>query len=180
MWQVWEAVKQDSGKIIISILLMMIMVAMGSLFFAVGGIYLYVLFSTVLVVAIREDLDISQAFSRNYELQKTQWWSTFGVVVLTWLLTMLLQWITSLPTFILIWTEEFTDGTFTAESTQSPWSLGALLLAQLGAALTQIVPAVALVMHYYTLGERHDGTGILRRIEGLGETRVEAKENYQW
>lgn len=129
-------------------------------------------------IRIREDIGVGQGFSRAFALNKGSWWSMFGVVIVSGIISTILSYAFSLPFHIL---SGFADisGFGGTESTTFMVILAGLgfLVYMLGSAFVQQYNTASTIMKYYDQVEKKDGSSISARIDELGEDTSSFFEN---
>ncbi|MCC8408435.1 glycerophosphoryl diester phosphodiesterase membrane domain-containing protein [Mucilaginibacter sp. UR6-1] len=128
------------------------------------GIYLGVVFSLLLPIIIMENGSFGHAFNKCFQLIKGNWWITFGIVVVVSIIISIAGAIISMPVTILMVTKMFLKWDFV----MFPLLLIFGLLINVFY-LSYSVMAVSTALCYFSYEEQKEGTGILNRINTLGE-----------
>lgn len=174
---VWDAVRRDFWAIILTSIATTILTTLASILFILPGIYLYVVYSTTLMARIHEDLDLSQAMSRSFELIKNNWWNTFGIIVVMVIIGSFIRGAIELPVTIIT----MAGGLLTDDPARfgpAGWALIIMgLVSALGALVVYVLPALATSLHYFNLVEKLEGVGLMGRIEMIGEDLPSKEEH---
>ncbi|MFQ5639206.1 MAG: hypothetical protein ACE5IR_14585 [bacterium] len=187
---VWKAVKKKYWRILFT--LVGIGLAVGFIFvvsFAVMGIlgmnfaaflafiaffcfaaYLYIALSLALFALLRENIPISQAFSRSIELVRGHWWFTFGISVLMVIVQYSLSFIFLIPQYTLtfIISAHTSDGAAISTGYRAAF-VAATLTANFGTYTFYCLPLIALAFQYNNLVERKEAAGLLKDIQAIGQ-----------
>jgi hypothetical protein len=117
-------------------------------------------------VMIIENTSFGYAFGQVFRLIRDNWWTTFGVLFVTGLIVYFCTLIVVLPT------SAFNIGSVLLHKTKGiQLSLTAsIITAVLGAFchIFYILPITALALCYFNLTETKDATGLMERINQLG------------
>jgi hypothetical protein len=95
--EAWGHIKPRFGALLGLSLLYTLIVVVGAILFVIPGIWLYILFSLASTALILEGAPVGRAMTRSRILVQNAWWRTFGILLLTFVLTYLLSLIVSLP-----------------------------------------------------------------------------------
>ena len=124
------------------------------------------IYSIAVPVRVMEVHSAADALRRAYRLVTPHWGQTFGVLLVTNLVTMLLA---VTPYFVLGWLA----GLGTGGEVDSPLFILAVVVASFGSVLF-VVPAMAGLLQYFDLVARADEPRVLEeRVEQIGEEREE-------
>ena len=132
-------------------------------------IYVFPALSLFLPVMIFENGSFSYCFSRCFKLIKDNWGLTAGAIFIIWIITYSTILIGSIPTIVINMA-----GTF-LHNVQGI-GIVAVIFGVLLQSLFQvflIVPTVCVALCYYNLVERHENSGLLDRINDLGEKKAD-------
>ena len=156
------------GAILVSVLLV----------FAFLGLIAYfaVILSLIFPMRMREPIGVWAATGRCFKLVKNNWWATFAVLFVAFLVYLVLSIAVGLPYYMLY----FSGGFMTLEGGGPPVTglLVALsVVASVGGALLYSVPLTATAFQYFSLVERKERTGLMGRIDAVGVgTNDDARE----
>jgi hypothetical protein len=95
--EAWRHVKPRFGALLGLSLLYTLIVIVGAVVFVIPGVWLYIMFSLASTALILEGAPVGRAMGRSRALVQNAWWRTFGILLLTAVLTYLLAFIVSLP-----------------------------------------------------------------------------------
>ncbi len=156
------------GAILVSVLLVFAFLALIA--------YFAVILSLIFPMRMREPIGVWAATGRCFKLVKNNWWATFAVLFVAFLIYLVLSIAVGLPYYMLY----FSGGFMTLEGGGPPVSglLVALsVVASVGGALLYSVPLTATAFQYFSLVERKERTGLMGRIDAVGVgTNDDARE----
>jgi len=171
--QVWERVKGNLLKYIGFTAGILAILLVSVVFFIVPAIYLGVVFSLIYIVAMREDLGLSDAIRRCFYLITDKWWSTFGLIFIVSIIQSIIGYVFQIPTllFALLKGLKILDG----------YTMVIGVITGVIGTVGQISTScfflnTAIVFQYYNLVERREGAGILGAIEAIGTTETPRAE----
>lgn len=134
-----------------------------------GAVYLIIPLCFVIPVRLFEGRGIFAAARRSIDLTKGRWWFTFWFFVVISIIMGFLSVVTSLPMQIVIQLGAVAGAT--AEQALDTYSVPVIIAGTISGALTILLSAVttvAMVLQYFNLVERRDGTGVIDRIAEIG------------
>lgn len=175
--EVWDRLRADFGTYLTtSLWLLVLSVGLGLLSFVCLGIFAFLYLAPMMMLVFPARLDRPQEFwaalNRCRKLVKGVWWPSFGLIVATFVVVIIVSLAVSatmLAGYGMV-TQLVGEGLL-AQGLQVV--LGALgIVSYLGYA----VPTVAFVIHYFNLVEQKEGVGLEARIEAMAlETGAERK-----
>jgi len=162
--EVWIACKAHFWRFILASLLLSIIVAIATMLCILPGIYLFPIASLVYAIVVMDEAPFDQAFTRAFTLIKDNWWKTFGVLFIVWLIAYFSIGLVALPGTLM------TMSGFLLGESSSLTLTGAILnvVIQSFGMLVYSLPTIALALCYFSLSEEKEGTGLMERIENLG------------
>lgn len=139
----------------------------------VPGIYLGVAFSMAAPLMVFRDQGIGDAMSNSFNLIKGQWWSTFGVLLVIYLLIAVLGQAFSIPTIIYTFVKmgvslSNEDPTAVTGLFSDPIYLILNVLSYAFQFVLYSVSIIAIAFIYYDLNEQKYQTGTHEKIENIG------------
>ncbi len=166
--QAWEEFKPRLLPLLGATLLSGLVITVGLILCVVPGIYLWVLFALVTPALVLERCGVGTAFGRSKTLVNGAWWRTFGILLLTVVISSVISWIISLPFGLL---GAATTG-FSADPT-AVLSAGSLVLSTIGAIIASTITlpfsSAVTVLLYVDRRMRAEGMDIeLQRAAGHG------------
>jgi len=145
----------------------------GAIFCYLPGIYLGTVLSLATSIMVFEEKSIGDTFSQAFTLIKGQWWNTFGVLLVVWILLMILGQAFSIPAFIYQMVKMGTmmqneDPTAVFEIFKDPIYLILNIFSYLFQFILYSIPLISTVFVYFDLNEQKNYTGTFEKIENLG------------
>lgn len=137
------------------------------------GIYFSVVLSLATSILVFEERSISDSFSHSFTLIKGQWWNTFGVLIVIWLLIGVLGQVFSIPTMIYQLVKLGTvfgnnDPTKFFEVFKDPIYLALTVGSYVFQFMLYSIPLISIVFIYFDLNEQKNATGTFEKIDNLG------------
>jgi hypothetical protein len=161
--EVWEVFKKYFLQVLIYTIPIYLLIAAGFVFCLLPGIYLAVVllpFSTIIII---EDASFGTAFSRCFEIIKENFWVSLGIYFIVYLIYGISSSIISLAIGAVFGGVSY----FTTENVSTTYGV-IMGVAQALTFVFAVVFYVSAVLHYFTLTEKYEGTGILKRLNNLG------------
>ncbi len=168
---VWSRFARHFGAIIGYSIVGFLIVFFGFLLFIIPGIYLWVPMTFLLYVKIIENKDFGDTFSRCFRLVKNNWWITFGILILAWIIIGIISWLFSVPSMIVAGVEGFLVSSGAKEPMQEN-TLAIILstiFSGLGQYLLYPVLYIIIAFQYYSLREQKDGSTLMDRISSINQ-----------
>jgi hypothetical protein len=141
-------------------------------------VYLWVPTMLVVVICLHERIGLFEALTRAFYLVKGYWWQTFGLILICVLMQYALLFLCMVPFMIIGFTTEmFTQMGTSLESTVAFAifvSIAITLIITLSCCLFLTVSA----FQYFSLVERKESVGLLRRIESMGTDAPAATRDF--
>ena len=166
MDEMWGYFKFYFFKILGTSIVIGILVGLGTAFCFVPGIYLYPIMALVLPIMVVENTSFNYAFNQSFRLIKDNWWATFGVLVVIFIILYVASMVVVLPSTLLGAGSIFlhlTKGTSVSITTV----IITTLLSE-SAHIFHILTIVATCLCYFNLSESKEGTGLMERINQFG------------
>lgn len=160
---VWNYFKYYFFRSLGSAFLLMILGGLGFLFCLIPGIYLMPIFYLVLPIMVMENATFNYSFNKSFKIIKDYWWTVFGIIFVCSLIVSVCSSIATVPLSIVSSMRLFVSMKYVSWPIMIFFSMLQNILM-----LTYAIPTIAIVLCYFSLEERKDGTGILERIEMFG------------
>ncbi len=153
--------------------LITIVTIVGMVFCYLPGIYLGTVLSLATSIMVFENKSIGETFSHTFVLIKGEWWNTFGVLLVVWILMIVLGQAFSIPAFIY---QMVKMGTMV--ESEDPLQMFSVfkdpiyLVLNIGSYIFQFIlysiPLISTVFVYFDLNEQKNQTGTFEKIDNLG------------
>ena len=162
--EVFKIFRSYFPALLIYSLVIVIVMAVGLAFCILPGIYFIVALMPFTCIIMIEELSFGAAFSRCFELIKDNFWISFGIYILVYVVYSFSAGIISLivgaVTGVLFY--------FTTKNLNTTVDIVSSIL-NIFSFLFYIIFYVSVVLHYYNLAERRDGVGMMKRLDSIGE-----------
>jgi len=135
----------------------------GLVFCIVPGVYFWVVLMLFEIVLMVEGKSFSEAFSRCYVIIKNNFWQSFGIYIIAYLIYSFSSGI--IGGIIAVITGAISY--FTTEDISTTIGLATSIL-NIFSFVFYVVFYISAILQYFSLTERYDGTGILKRLDTLG------------
>jgi hypothetical protein len=138
--------------------------------------FMYLLFGSSLTFFIRayEKSGFFQALTRSFKLVKDKWWSTFGLIIVLYLIMMVASYIFIIPWYIVAAISAFhTTSIDTFQEASSGWQLMTMVMFTiyyLAQMLLASLPNIGIAFQYFNLVELKEARGLMTEIEQLGQS----------
>lgn len=175
--EVWGYFKYYFFRAFGTIFLLSLLLGIAFVLCLIPGIYLSPALGLVVPVMIFENGSLSYSFSKAFQLLRNNWWTTFGAIFVMIIIVYFISAIVMIPvTVITISTTLIQKGGLNGIQTLSIVSSVLSGLAQ----ITQILPLITAALCYFSLSEQMEGTGLMGRINQLGNnnTSEQSTEEY--
>lgn len=140
----------------------------------------YLVFSTSLVFIIRayERIGFFESIFRSIKLVQGKWWSTFGLIVVLYLIVVTVSYVFMIPWYIITIVttlhETQVDGGGESGTMYQTMSIFFLTLYYLAQMVLYALPNVGIAFQYFNLVERKEAKGLMSQIETIGQTPAQA------
>ncbi|WP_347372735.1 hypothetical protein [Aequorivita sp. Q41] len=170
--EVSTGVKNDFWKLIGTSLLVGIIVAVGTLFCVIPGIYFGVVLSTAYTIVVFNEKGVTDAISDCFNLIKNEWWITFATFLVVFLLYYFIMIIFQIPQYIYFFIKAISMGEEISADPSHIFDWVYVSLTSIGMIFqyllySMIVIASAFV--FFNLNEKKNFTGTMETIESIGK-----------
>ncbi|WP_442590046.1 hypothetical protein ACSBL2_02175 [Pedobacter sp. AW31-3R] len=174
--EVWSYFRYYFMRVLGSSIVVSLFLSVCFLCCGIPGIYVFPAMVLFFPVMIFENGTFAYSFGRAFRLLKDQWWITSGTIFMIWFITYASMSIISLPAIGLTMAVSFLPAA--KEFTAAGLIISSII--QHFAQLLLIIPIIGISLCYFNLSERVDNTGLMDRINQLGETKkaFEGDEQY--
>jgi len=163
---VWQMVKKNFFTILLTGIGYTFIVGFGFIFLIIPGIYLSITLSLIFIVRLEEKLSFFDAVSRCTRLIKTNWWFTFGLIIVVGFIQGFLMYALYIPNYIVMFFVAFTGIDSESSGLNRVLYIISSIIASLGT-LGYVISTIAIAFQYYNLVERKEAPGLLQQIEEI-------------
>ncbi|MDB5033468.1 MAG: hypothetical protein JWQ98_709 [Chlorobi bacterium] len=172
--EVWGETRRDVLKVSFTYFCGAIVIGLASMLFLIPGIYCFGIYTVVVTVQVYERCSISESVSRSIKLVRGHWWLAFGIFVVPFIIAMVMRYFFEIPALLAV----FAEGYFTGHGDRlGVLSMVGTVIATFGGALCSALPTVATALNYFNLREKHDGVGLMRRIQTIGGNDADSADD---
>ena len=163
---VWLEVTRYFWKALIATIIVGIVVLVGIIFCVIPGIYLGVALFIVFPIMIFEEKNFGTSFSRSMKLINTNWWLTFGILIVTGIIIYVLAIFISIPSIILGFKSLFAN----LKQNQMPvldFSVGFYIINSITSLISQLLMVIPLVLSafvYFSFVEKVENPSLIDKI----------------
>lgn len=151
-----------------------LLVVFGFILFFCGIIYLVFASSLTFIIRAYENNGFFEAVVRSFKLVKDKWWSTFGLLMILYLVMFLASMLFILPWQIISGISMFHSvSTNTFEEPSAGWQLLTTVVFSLQYLIQMLLsslPNIGVAFQYFNLVEMKEAKGLMTQIQTLGET----------
>jgi hypothetical protein len=163
--EVWGYFKYYFFRVLLAGILIFLLFVAGFVLCFIPGIYLLPPLYLIIPVIVIENTSFNFAFNKSFRLIKNNWWMVFGVIFIMGLIIAVVGSIVGIPISVITLGNKF----LALKGFALPLiiffsALRSLLL------LAYVLPSIGVCLCYFSLSEEKEGTGLLDRIEKLGQT----------
>jgi hypothetical protein len=172
---VWRHVGKKFFRTLWAMIVVSILFTIGFMLCFVPGIYLIVSFCLVMSVVFFEDQPLGSAMERSISLVKSDWWITFAIIIILYILMTVISYIFMIPGTIASF---FISINTLKGGGSEDASLIYMILIALGtflASFVAAVPHITFALHYYSQIEKKESPGLFNRIEQINNPINEDK-----
>ena len=162
--------KSKTLPLILSSFLLVIIMYIGLILCVFPGIYLSIVFAHFYAVSIIEDKGFGAAFNRSFSIIKDNWWSSFGLYIVTYLIAMGIMMVVYIPAYAIMGIEmvnsvDPNDPTALMDSMSNMVYI--MPLYYVAGLIISLLFSVVSSLRYYSLVEKKEGTGESELINKL-------------
>jgi hypothetical protein len=168
---VWIEVTRYFWPVLGSMIVVGIVIGVGTIFCILPGIYVGVALSIIFCIMIFEEKGLSTAFGRSIRLINTNWWGTFGVLIIATIIVYIIGLFISIPSILLGFKSLFAN----IKSGQAPmidFSVGFYIVSSLTQLVTQllaVIPLVVIAFLYFSTVEKVENPSLMDKIGQIGD-----------
>jgi hypothetical protein len=163
---IWIIFKKYFFKVFFYSIPVVLLIIIGTLCCVLPGIYLGVVLVPFSFIIMIEDTGLNGAFNRCFEIIKDNFWSSFVIYAVAYLIYSISSGIVSAVVSLVFGAAAY----LTTKSIGSTVAV-ATSFFNMFSHVFYIIYFIAAALQYFTLVEQRDGTGILQRIDSIGNDK---------
>jgi hypothetical protein len=160
---IWFIFKKYFFRVLLFNLVFWIASIIGLAFCAVPGVYIWVVFLPFGLVIMIEDASFMDCCRRCIDLIRDNFWNSFFIYAVS----IMIYWVSGSIIGAVVLVVVGVATYFTTNSLGTSMGVATSFL-NIFAYCFYVIYFISLTLNYFSLVEKHDGTGILRRIEAIG------------
>ena len=167
---VWNKFTRVFLPVIFTSIIVSLIVVAGTLLFIIPGIYLAVSLSIILLIVVHEQDSLGYSLTRSFDLTRIQWWWTFLLIIVVYVLAIILIYILAIPTSVI--TDIYGISTITSASVPERIKITLVILNVLTNILgtvLYVIPYTALSFQYFNLAKKKEGPSAMDKIDEINE-----------
>ena len=165
-----DGLKKKIGYYIAGSILIYIIVVVGTVLLILPGILLIVVFSVYFFAIGIDDKDPGSAISRSFELVWGNWWKSFAIYFIMYLITMAIVYVLYIPFSFLPFLSGFSSGDPSAiQEGMGTYMTYFMPIMSMISSYTGVILFVAVGINYFSLVEEKEEVGLKERIEAIEE-----------
>lgn len=159
-----------------------VLVVLGVWFFYFGIIYLMIGASLTYFVRAYEKKGFIEAIIRSFKLIQNKWWSTFGLLMILYMIVGVLSYIFIAPLYVYSLVSALHDTSVNMfEQSSTVWIVIALFVLYYFAQMVLgALPNVGIAFQYFNLVEMKEAKGLLGKIDTLGQSQQSSSSEEQY
>jgi hypothetical protein len=161
--EVWQVFIRYFFQIFFFDILLWLMIIIGSIFCLAPGVYFMVVFTAFEMIVVIEEIAVSDAFSRCFQIVKENFWISLAIYLVAYLIYSFSSGIIGLVVSVIAGAISY----LTTKEIGTTLTVVTSVLNVFGF-IFYLIFAVSLGLHYYNLVEQLDGTGMIDRIDSIG------------
>ena len=167
--EMWGYIKYFYLRILWCTIVLYLLIGVGMVFCFLPGIYLSVVFALVPPIMIMENTSFGYAFNKSFRLIKDNWWVTFGVIIVVYIILYVINLAVSIPSMVLGAGNVFLHITKKSAALSLPVAIITALVSSI-TYFFHILMIVAVSLCYFNLAETKEATGLMERMNQFGAT----------
>ncbi len=168
--EVWQKAKKGFLKTLGGLFIGYILIVLGVFLLLIPGIYLTMPVALTFIIMFREQTGFFTALGRSLKLIRGKWWSTFGLLLITTIIMVLIGYLFSIPFYLFSGASMFSSLSSgeEASSFNQIMKILASIVYNLVVFVLYSIPLIALAFQYFNLVERKESAGLMDKINTMG------------
>lgn len=157
-----------SFKLLVAYLISGLLTILGFVLLIIPGIYLGIVFTLIAPILIFEDVKLGDALNRCFFLIRSNWWRTFGILVLGSIIVSLISLVVSLP--MIIFTAVNSFHALKDNNPEAIFSTSYLVINAVVSVIQHLVYGLLIILiaiNYFSLVEAKERPTLQERIDNL-------------
>jgi len=167
--EVWGYFKYYFLRTFVSAIIITLFMILCAIPCGIPLIYVFPMTTLIIPIMIFENAGFSYSFNRSFKLIKENWGLTAGALFIIWIITYATVFVGSIPGIVL-------NIAGTVATGGKGVNVMIIIFSVLSQSLFQvflIIPTVCAAICYFNLVERHENSGLMGRINDMGEKKAD-------
>ncbi|RZK57498.1 MAG: hypothetical protein EOO91_10025 [Pedobacter sp.] len=163
--EVWAYYKYYFFRVMGSGILMTAFLVVCFILCVIPGIWVFPAVSLFYPIMVIENAGLGYSFNRCFKLVADEWWITAATMIVIAIISAACSYVIQVPAMIIAMASSFTH-------LEQPFTKTYAIITSLAQQLSQVfmvIPIIGATFIYFNLVERKENTGLLSRIESLGQ-----------
>ncbi len=168
---VWAEVKRFMFPVIGASLVVGLITGIGFIFCIVPGIWLGVSLSLTILILVYEENGFSYSLSRSFNLTREDWWITFAIILVSYIIVYLVSLLLSIPAIVMGMKSLFSAFKESQDGPGMNFSTTFYIMNSVTQLIEYIIisiPLIAIAFQYFNLLEKTEKTSLNEKIEQIG------------
>lgn len=155
------------------------LIFLGLLIFFFGFIYILPLIFIFPMTYLEDNSSFSAALLKTHRLVQGNWWSTFGIFVITNIIASLISYVFVIPLQMIMWFRMFSSPNSIEQAASDSGSLMSIIMivSMVTGVLVTSYSTSAMILKYYDLKERKFNSSLKEKIDQIGSNDSSIFEN---
>jgi len=163
---IWKMVGGYFVPVFFMLIVLSFIIGFATIFFIVPGVYLFVIFSLVIYAKIAEGLSFGGAINRSVYLIKDNWWFSFGVLIVIYLIAAFAGYIFLIPQTVLTMLYTFSMASGDFEGPSMFFTIVTVVGTFVSTLLYSII-YITIAFLYYSQVEKKEKPGLMDKIDDI-------------
>jgi hypothetical protein len=168
---IWKSTKKDFWMMLLTFIGNFFVIIFSMLLLIIPGIYFSIVMSLVPIIRIQERTGYFASVRRSMRLISGSWWFTLGLFIILALIVGIMGSVMGIPSMAVNFLSILHGADVTGKFYKTLFIITGIV-QQLSAFFSAIV-LIASGFLYYSLVEKKEGAGLLKKVEEIGTTKAE-------
>jgi hypothetical protein len=165
MKNIWDASRKDFWMIFFTNLISIIVVMFMMLLLVIPGIYFAIVIMLVPIIRIQERTGYFKSLGRSMRLLSGRWWFTFWLLFILSMIVGIMGMILAMPTSGIYFLALMHKADLNSIFYKNLFILAGII--QSFTSFLGVIIYFAMSIHYFSLVERKEGTGLMKKVEEI-------------
>ena len=166
--EVWALFKRYFLRVLLYSIPIFLVTIVGTLLCIAPGIYLWVLFTPFPLIVMIEERDLMDTYDRCLQLLRDNFWISFAIYLVAYLIFYISYGIIDQVATLILGVTSY----FYTDDVSTTVSIATSFFSIFSFAF-YIIYFISVSLQYFNLVEKHDGTGLMSRINTIGSSKTD-------